>query len=312
MTKLVSVIIPTLNEEHDIEDLFVSLKKQTYKKIEVIVVDGGSTDDTVKIARKYTKKVFMIPKAGVTVSRNYGARKARGEIFQFMDADAVLLDKNYFKKVVEAFQKYDVDIVVNRTDAVPPTNIIGRAQLAYRKKTWEYKQKSVVFNAGLPDVAFSCYLKKSFWKIGGYNENLIGNDEIDLARRSMQNNFKTVFAPNIVIYHKDPYTFSQIKRQAIWYGRVIHQESLIQQFKTLSYLSLFMIFYAIFLFSLIIKEYLLFTIINIIFFIPVAYLWRVSRDFFGSAFLLYVLNPFRAIHFWVGYIKHRRGLSKLG
>jgi rSAM/selenodomain-associated transferase 2 len=85
---LISVVIPTLNEE---ANLPVALQQLLVRNdVEIIVVDGGSTDRTVEIARRYTPYVF-ITRAGRAHQMNWGARHATGDILLFLHADSFLL-----------------------------------------------------------------------------------------------------------------------------------------------------------------------------------------------------------------------------
>jgi len=101
---LVSVIIPAYNEEKVIEGLIDSIKKQSHKRIETIVVDDASVDKTVEIAKKFTKLVFTRRHAERSVQRNYGASKAGGEYFLFLDAD-MELTSDVVKECVELATK---------------------------------------------------------------------------------------------------------------------------------------------------------------------------------------------------------------
>lgn len=87
---MLSIIIPAHNEEEYIEACLHSIKKQKYKDYEIIVVCDSCTDNTKKVAQKYTKKVYEIKKKNVSAARNYGARKAAGETLVFLDADCVI------------------------------------------------------------------------------------------------------------------------------------------------------------------------------------------------------------------------------
>src|SRR5258708_81859 len=93
MNKLVSVVIPTFNCDTLIGDCLESVKKQTYKPLEIIVVDSFSTDNTPKIAKKYGK-VYSFgrdPKQihifGAPYQRNYGGSKAKGKYIYWIDSD---------------------------------------------------------------------------------------------------------------------------------------------------------------------------------------------------------------------------------
>lgn len=87
---LFSVIIPTLNEEARIGGLLQSLERQSFKDFEIVVVDGGSSDKTVKVAEKFSAKVFVRKGCKEFPSRNVGAKLSKGRILLFLSADVVL------------------------------------------------------------------------------------------------------------------------------------------------------------------------------------------------------------------------------
>jgi glycosyltransferase involved in cell wall biosynthesis len=86
----VSAVIPTLDEERFISLCLDSLLAQTVKPAEIIVVDGGSKDRTVEIARRYTDKILVSPVANIAFQRELGVRQASGEYILLVDADTVL------------------------------------------------------------------------------------------------------------------------------------------------------------------------------------------------------------------------------
>ena len=90
---LFSIIIPTLNEEKFLPRLLNCLKKQKEKDFEIIIVDGGSTDNTIKKAKEYTQffqklKILTTNFKNVAKQRNLGAQKAKGDFLVFIDADS--------------------------------------------------------------------------------------------------------------------------------------------------------------------------------------------------------------------------------
>jgi glycosyltransferase involved in cell wall biosynthesis len=89
---MISVIIPTFNEEENIAQCLVSLSHQTVPRneYEIIVVDGGSKDASCEIARKYADKVFIQTSKKVGGARNDGVMAATGEIVATTDADCIL------------------------------------------------------------------------------------------------------------------------------------------------------------------------------------------------------------------------------
>lgn len=91
---LVSVIIPTFNRAHVLKRAIDSVYNQTYKNIELIIVNDGSTDDTLQLLEQYEAKVFTTKNQGVSAARNLGIKIATGQWIAFLDSDDQwLLDK---------------------------------------------------------------------------------------------------------------------------------------------------------------------------------------------------------------------------
>lgn len=101
---MISVIIPTFNEEENIAQCLVSLSHQTIPRneYEIIVVDGGSKDRTCEIARKYADLVFTQTSKKVGGARNDGVMAAKGDIIATTDADCIL-PPDWIKRVAENF-----------------------------------------------------------------------------------------------------------------------------------------------------------------------------------------------------------------
>jgi len=104
---MLSIIIPTFNEENYLPLLLASIKKQDFKDYEIIVADAGSKDKTVEIAKKYKVR---LTKGGLPAKgRNQGAKIAKGNIFLFLDAEAVLPEQ-FLEKTLLEFRKRKLDI----------------------------------------------------------------------------------------------------------------------------------------------------------------------------------------------------------
>ncbi|MFA5050334.1 MAG: glycosyltransferase [Candidatus Micrarchaeia archaeon] len=95
----VSVIIPTFNEEKNLGKCIKSIKSQkTHLDFEIIISDGNSTDNTIKIAEKYADKIITSNKKGISFGRNIGAKYAKSDVFCFIDSDTII-PKNYLSSV---------------------------------------------------------------------------------------------------------------------------------------------------------------------------------------------------------------------
>ena len=176
---IVSVIIPTLNEEKYLEPTLKAVKNQDYEgKCEVIVADGNSKDNTVKIAKKYADKVIVVKKKGVSAGRNAGAKVAKGDILIFLDADTIVLF-NTLSEIVKAFKNKKV---VGVACSVLPTSVKASDFAIY----WLYNNfVKMSLKRKKPQVAGMCcvYSKKAFEKVGGFDEKLYVYEDLDLSAR---------------------------------------------------------------------------------------------------------------------------------
>lgn len=110
---VVSVILPIHNVGKYLRQALDSIISQTYKKIEVILVDDGSTDESSKIVDQYANKfsnfrVFHLKKGGVAEARNFGLKQSRGEYIYFMDPDD-WIESNLFEVAISSINKDGTD-----------------------------------------------------------------------------------------------------------------------------------------------------------------------------------------------------------
>lgn len=113
----VSIIIPLHNSEAFIRGAIKSCLDQSYPNIEVVVVENGSTDNSLKIVKALASesvKVFSIGKASATIARNFGFTKATGEYIQYLDADD-LLDKDKISYQMKLLQHLDTHAIASAT-----------------------------------------------------------------------------------------------------------------------------------------------------------------------------------------------------
>ncbi len=104
---MLSIIIPTYNEEKYLPKLLDCIKKQTYKDYEIIVGDGDSKDKTKQIAKNYGCKI--VKGGSPAMGRNNGAGAAKGNILLFLDADS-LIDKNFLKDSLMDIENRKIDV----------------------------------------------------------------------------------------------------------------------------------------------------------------------------------------------------------
>jgi len=176
---LISVIIPTLNEENYIEDTLLSLKWQNFEfPYEIIVVDSNSKDNTVKIAKKYANKIIVTKKKGVAKGRNLGAKYAEGKYLVFVDADTILLP-NALEKLYKEIRNPTVALV--SLPVLP--SCFDSVFLFYYFVYSLFSKISIIF--GKPQIAgiVMCCRKETFFKVGGFGEDNIVLEDFDFSEK---------------------------------------------------------------------------------------------------------------------------------
>ena len=191
---MVSTIIPTLNEEDYLEKCLISLTNQEgCENFEIIVVDGGSSDATVKIAKRYADKIVISQEKGPSTQRNLGAKMATGSLLAFIDADTVA-SKFWLKGIVETLQDQSVACV---TGPLFPLEKIKRQYLYHFTNTL---QKILVkINYPLFWGASCAFRTNAFWKIEGFDEKLFTSEDHDISLR-IRKIGKVVFNDKILAF----------------------------------------------------------------------------------------------------------------
>ncbi len=201
MLTIISIIIPTLNEERYVGTCLESLKKQSYKgPFEIIVADGGSTDKTLEIARMYTNKV-VVTKGPVGAGRNAGVKWATGNILAFIDADCIA-PKNWLSEIDASFGKSSVaskkSNIVAVMGAIRPMDgswvdglvFILRERLQ-RTLTW----LQAPYDANLN----TAYRHEAFVGAGSFNPNVDYGEGVELAMR-IRKQGRVVYNPRMYVY----------------------------------------------------------------------------------------------------------------
>lgn len=176
---MISVIIAAYNEEACIERCLESVKNQTYKDFEILVIDGESKDKTVEISRKYTDKIFYSNKGSPGPARNVGVANCSGDIVAFTDADTVV-DSHWLERINLAFKDpkmVGVGGILRPLDARLLDKIVFKinSDLFYRLTAL-----FGFYQLGTPNCA---YRKDAFQKAGGFDESLSMLEDTELSIR---------------------------------------------------------------------------------------------------------------------------------
>ena len=174
----VSVIVPTWNEEKYLSKCLQSLRNQaSTKPLEIIVVDGGSTDRTVEIAEEHADKVLVEPNKLVGAARNIGAQNALGNVLAFIDADTVVAT-DWVEAIENGFKDHSA---IGVTGPTLPYNGDVLDTITYR--LWTIYLQRILLSARMPHViGFNCAYKKDvFLRAGGFDETFVMSEDIRLA-----------------------------------------------------------------------------------------------------------------------------------
>lgn len=173
-TQLASVIVPTYNSSKFLGACLHSIKSQSYKNIELIVVDNNSTDSTKEIARKYTDKVFNKGPER-SAQRNYGVAQAGGEFVAIIDSDMKLSER-----VIEnCVGKIESDRSL--VSIIIPEESYGEGFWAQCKKL----ERSFYVGVGWMEAA-RFFRKDAYEQAGGYDEGMVSGEDWDLSQRILK------------------------------------------------------------------------------------------------------------------------------
>ncbi|MEK6875703.1 MAG: glycosyltransferase [Nanoarchaeota archaeon] len=220
----VSVIIPAYNEEMTIERTLDSIKKSEYpkEKFEIIVIDDGSKDNTLKVAKRYESeivRVFHKENGGKGSALNFGISKAKGEIVFSMDADTIVSPLS-MKRMVKYFKDSRIMSVSPGMVTEKPETIWQRVQyIEYLIGLLLRKAFATLDAIFVVPGAFSAYRKSFFEKYGGYEvENI--TEDLELALRIQASGFLTENCPEAPAYTRSPGTFKSLllQRRRWYYG----------------------------------------------------------------------------------------------
>ena len=151
MKPLVSIVVPVYNVKDYLGKCLESLARQSYEKIEIIVVDDGSTDWSGEICDEFARgekraRVFHKKNGGLSSARNYGIKKATGEYICLVDSDD-WVRKDFVAKMVRAVLKDDADVVVcGYNEVVPEQRVLSGAEATVKLLTEQENMEIIAWN----------------------------------------------------------------------------------------------------------------------------------------------------------------------
>jgi len=205
MTPAVSVVVPTRNSAKHLKQCLASIRGQTYKSIELIVVDNSSTDDTLKIAEQFADLVVSWgPERCAQI--NKGASMATGEYVFRVDSDFQLEDTVVEECVRLGSEGAGAIFVHNTPDA--SVGIVSRIR---KFEVDMYKFDSTYSSARFVN-------RDLFITMGGLDEDLIAGEDYDFQNRLNRLDVKLAFANAEAIHLGEPKNLWILLKKYYWYG----------------------------------------------------------------------------------------------
>ena len=223
----ISIVIRALDESEHLPALFSGFLRQTRPPDQVILVDSGSTDDSVAIAEAHGADIVHIAPADFSFGRalNVGCEAATGDILVFVSAHVYPTDEHWLENLVAPF--HDAEIALS----------YGRQTGDHRTKFSELQ----LLRQWFPDVSdpdqttpfcnnANCAIRRTWWKRLPYDEALTGLEDLAWAERALAEGGRIAYCADATIAHIHDEDFGRIRnryrREAIAHRRIFHDQRL--------------------------------------------------------------------------------------
>ena len=207
---LVSIVIRTLNEEKYLSELLsaIDMQEKNGFLFEVVIVDSGSTDKTLEIAKKYKARVTHINKQDFTFGKslNVGCKFADGEYFVFISGHCVPVNKNWLQDLIDPLVKNQYDYTYGRQ--------IGRDTTKFSEnqvfEKYFPKESDILVNDFFCNNANSAITRK-VWSRHQFDEELTGLEDMFLAKQILQDSGNIGYVESSIVYHIHDESWMQVK-----------------------------------------------------------------------------------------------------
>jgi len=210
-----SIVIRAFNEERHLGRLLEGIFQQTIQNVQVILVDSGSTDNTVKIAIEKNINIVRINPEDFTFGRslNIGIEAAESDLILIASAHVFPVYPDWIEKMLEPFGDPSVALVYGKQRGVDGSQFSERQ----------------IFNHWYPDVSqnpqdhpfcnnANAAIRRTLWKKNPYNESLSGLEDLAWAKWAQENNYKIVYNAQAEIKHVHEESWQGIKKRYLREG----------------------------------------------------------------------------------------------
>jgi succinoglycan biosynthesis protein ExoA len=210
---LISVIIAVYNEEAFLAQTLNQIREQNYPKdrYEVLLIDGLSTDNTLKIAesfqdRFHSLRIFSNPQQLAGSSRNIGIKNSQGEYLIFIDGHVYIPGRELFADMIAAFEKTGCEVLSRPQPLTPPDNSDFQNAVAYARESMiGHGLDSTIYNMLYegevdPSSSGAMYKRSIFEAVGLVDESFDAAEDYELNYRISRKGYKSFISPKLAIF----------------------------------------------------------------------------------------------------------------
>ena len=195
MNKKISIITPSYNQGKFIEETLLSVLNQNYPNLEYIVIDGGSTDNTLEIIKKYEDRLsYWVSEkdSGQSEAINKGFRKATGDIIGWLNSDDILMP-GALHRIAQALTEGQLDFVNGHTVVIDEESNILTSHITLKQKKW-YARRGIYY-VNQPAMFWK---REILDKVGYLKEDFHTEMDKELLIRIFENNYKIGQLPEYI------------------------------------------------------------------------------------------------------------------
>lgn len=220
-----SIVIRACNEGKNIGRLLRGISEQTVRDYEIIIVDSGSTDDTLRVANQHPVKILKVSRDEFSFGRslNIGCSAARGEFIVAASAHVYPIFSNWLEKLLAPFSAPRVALAYGKQRGIDSTKYSEHQVFAkWFSDHSNFEQKHPFCNNA------NAAIRRCVWKNLPYDETLTGLEDLDWSSRAMKLGYGIAYAADAVVAHRHDETplriYNRYRREALAYKRIFPEE----------------------------------------------------------------------------------------
>ena len=224
-TDLVSVIVPARDEEKSIDATLEAIRRQDYRNLQIVVVDGGSTDGTIAVIERHMAadpriELLPNPRGTIPAALNIALAAARGPWLVRMDAHSTV-DAGYVSAAVERLREGRWGGVGGRKDGMgsTPAGQAIAAALGSRFGVGGSIYHHGVTTQVVDHIPFGAYPTDLVRRLGGWDESLVANEDFEFDHRLRRSGAELLFDPRLKISWRSRQSVRELYQQYRRYGR---------------------------------------------------------------------------------------------